>query len=272
MVKKLVLVSLFGAFCCGLRAETQEEIMPLLQHVDLVLFLLEKNTVRMERYGLHELQSSVNVISKELSAEHSVFKIGMTEEKSKARDILWDLSQESRIKIIAGAKRTPKTYYLVFKKIVNPAICLEDCTMMCFDCAVNKTKIEPQDDSNAKPVWNSTLDIVVPVGEEKVAMQLIFNGKIEAACGLFVQNELFQGQIPVVGKLKREEALAQGVLITQKDAQRLFEKAQLLAAPVAASSPSTWSKVKAAFFNSLSTIKDFCKVSWQEVVGCFGAR
>jgi hypothetical protein len=269
MVKKLLLASIITACCVGVRAETQNDAVPLLQQVDLVLFLLERNAVRMERYRLDELQSNVNVISKELSSDHSIFKVSMAEEKSKARLMSWDCSSDGRIKIIAGAKKAPKTYYLMMNKIVNPEVCLEGCTMICFDCVVNRTKVDAQGMPDAKPEWNSTIDVVVPAGDDKVAIQLVFDGKIDAACGMFVQNGLFAGAMPVVGKLKREEALAQGVLVAQEVA--VSRGADVVDSSSIVSAPSVFSTIKTTFFNSLHVIKNFFNVSWQKLVGCFKA-
>lgn len=270
MVKKLVLVLLLSTFFCGVRAETQEDVTPLLQQVDLVVFILERNAVRMERYGLHELQSNNLSISKDISAQHSVFKISMTEEKSKARDMFWDMSSDGCVKIISGAKRTPKNYYLLLKKIMSPDVCMENCTKICFDCAVARAQVVQEDSATAKPEWISTIEIIVPAGEDKVALQLTWNGKIDAACGLFVQHELFEGQTPVLGKLKREEALAQGILVTENEKQRGAQAEQDAVVSDGATSP--WSTAKKALWNALAKIKNLCVVSWQKVVGCCGAH
>jgi hypothetical protein len=216
MTKKCLLGVLLGLLCCG-AVRAQEDLTPLLQQVDLVMFILERNAVRMECYGLHELQANGQMISKKLSKQHTIFKISMTEEKAKARHLLWDVLPESRIKIISGSKRSPKTYYLPLPKVLNLTVALDSCTKICFDCDVLCAKVAMQANADLqKEAWTSTVEIVVPAGDEKAVMQLTWEGKIGAACGLLVQHDVLGNQASVTGKLKREDALAQGILLTEE--------------------------------------------------------
>ncbi len=98
---------------------------------------------------------------------------------------------------------------------------------------------------------------------KKKLLMLMYMAMLGLSCsGIRCSQEPIDGVQSFVDHAKQDS--------TQKDVQIL--EVQPAAIPVAASSPSTWSKVKGTFFNSLSVIKNFCKVSWQKVVGCLSAR
>lgn len=254
MVKKLLLAVLLGGFFSGIGAEESDVMEELLQRVDLVLFLLEQNTVRMERYSLNELQSDINFVSKDLSRKHCVFTMSMTEKDSKPRTIAWDQEQLDRIKILSGNKKAPKTSYLLLEKLIPSDVPLKDFAMVCFDCNVNFSKAPKNEAPTTKADWRSTIDIMMPAGQQELTIQLVVDGRVKAASGLFVQSDLFDKAL-LCGEVKRQEALDLGVLITQEVVQKT---------PAKTVSPSLAGRISSGFTASLDTVARFFNTSWKK--------
>lgn len=266
MVKKLLLAVLLGTFFSGIGAEDRDVMEQLLRRVDLVLFILEQNTVRMERYGLHELQSGVTFISKDLSREHCVFKIGLTEKNSCAPTVTWDQDRVDRIKIVAGKKRT---YHLLLKKLVSANVQLENFEMICFDCVVDSSKTLKKDMPETSADWKSTVNIMVPAGDEGISMQLVVERRVDAACGLFVQNDVFH-DVALCGKIKREEALDLGVLVEVAADAEVVEEAVVAEDTEEVPVPSSvFTRIKSGFVVGLGSVKKFFSTSWQKVWDTF---
>lgn len=265
MVKKLLITLFCLCGAAGARADMQDEIIPLLQRIDLVLFLLEGNTLRMERYGLHEVAAETTIIGPEVSAERTMLKICLTDGPSCAGIVSWDCSCVGQLKIIAGQKRSPQTYFLPLTKIVNQTASVDNCVMLCFDCF-----LEYEQESNDLGVQRkSIVEIVVPIGDAQESMKFVFDGVIDAACGMFVQNDLFQGEVPVCGELNKDLALASGVLVERHGAER---GSSFSVQRDVVSKPSFFDSAKATLLSSLSAIKNFCSTTWQKLWGVVRRR
>ncbi|MFC1845610.1 hypothetical protein ACFLX2_00610 [Candidatus Dependentiae bacterium] len=216
MMRKLLLAALCGGFFLSARADSNEGVKALLEQVDLVLFVLERNSLRMERYGLHELDSEVNILTKDISKDHCLFRIGMTAPGSRAQLISWDQEDAYRLKIIAGRKRTPQVYYLLLDKLIG-VDGLEDPAMIRFDCSVEHSRILKKGQPKVRASWKSLVGISVSAGDEELSTKLVLDGRVDAACGLFVQRELFSDKVVISGRMKGQEAIEKGLLIPDAD-------------------------------------------------------
>ncbi|MCK5633201.1 hypothetical protein KAH94_05595 [bacterium] len=203
-------------WCLFFMAKGQESEVTneLLEHVDVILFVLQRNSLRMERYNLADLDQEINTISKQMSKEHTIFKMSLTSPHSKARLIAWDVNHEACLKIIAGKKRVPIFYHLLLDSIL-PISDVEDqeLALLLFDCSVD-CKVESQEEeSQSKTVRTSFINVIVPVQDSELSMQLVFDGRVDAACGFFVQHDIFECDSPLNGIIKIDEALEKGILI-----------------------------------------------------------
>jgi len=278
MVKKMVLAAvLCGSFFCA-RADEQEDLQMLLKQVDFVLFILERNTVRMERYGLHELNDDVNYLSKDLSKQHCQFKLSLAGKDFRAHSIAWDDEQIGRLKITSGKRREPSMYYLLLSKIFPAHIAVQELPIICFDCVVNHVAANKREDIACKPRTKakskSLVDVIVPFGEGHLSTQLILDGTVRAVCGFFVQHDVFEQDLALSGKVKKEQAFSKGVLVevpAEKKADQ-FDAQEIKAVleQQAEQKESFLGKCKASLLATFLAMKHVVSCSWAKMLACFG--
>ena len=274
MIRKLFLVVVmsFGCFW-GARSEVSDEVEPLLKQIDFVLFILERNTLRMERYGLNELVDDTNYLSKDVSEEHCQFKISLSAPNFRAHSVFWDPDSFCRLKIVSGRKKNPEVYYLPLTKVVPEGVDLDDIALICFDCTVHAQK--KSENSGRK----TSVEVVVSACDGDLSTQLVLDGNVRAACGFFVQHDLFGDNLPLTGKIKREDALAKGILVAngilksdnEKESEIMQEPQEIQVEPevqqeaveevVAPEKKPSW------FIVQLLMIKNFFGNVWTTVMG-----
>ncbi len=218
MMKRSLLIVLLGSlFLADMRADEELDVKQLLARVDLVLFVLKRNTLCMERYRLDELDSEINQISREMSEKHCVFKIKMRGANSRANCVAWDNGELARLKIITSArsgKKNDRAYYLPIDRVIPEEFQTEELALVCFDCAVEHSNLLKTKRGRPRKLWRSRITVAIPAVEGQLSMDLIVDGKVDAACGFFIQNDIFEGGIPLTGKMDMWEAINKGVLVT----------------------------------------------------------
>jgi len=277
MTKNILLTTvLCCSFFCARAAESNEDVQSLLEQVDFVLFVLERNTIRMERYGLHELNDEINYLSKDLSKSHCQFKLSLTGKDFRAYSISWDEEDFSRLKILSGKRREPNIYYLLLSKIFPPAVQLDDLPLICFECVVRHVDERDSETQQIKRIrrgpsrTKSLVDVVVPFGDDCLTTQLILDGSVRSVCGFFVQHDAFGSEIPLSGKIKKEEAFAEGLLVVaDPDEKAATLDAQVVEAVMEAKTGASDS-VGASVFAKLMALKNFFGTTWSKFIGCFG--
>lgn len=213
MIKRLCFVIFLSGFFSMIKGDQEREFQALLERIDLVIFILEENSLRMERYGLHELDSEVNLLSKDISDKHSIFSIKTATPGSKAQLIFWDKEDDHRLKIIAGKKSAQRIYYLLLDKLINRDTDFPDLAMIRFDCAVEHSRLLKNKKQKNNVGWKSLVSVSITTGDDELSTKLILDGKVDAACGLFVQRDLFSDKILYTGLIKGKEAINKGILV-----------------------------------------------------------
>jgi len=279
MVRKILLAAaLCGSFFCAGAGEPEEDLRFLLEQVDFVLFILEGNTIRMERYGLHELNDDVNYLSKKLSKEHCQFNLSLTGEDFRAHSIVWDDESDVRLKITSGKRREQSMYYLLLSKLFSPYVDMENLPFICFDCVVNH--VEGNDTKDASVLFSSKsqskslVDVIVPFGDGHLSTQLILDGVVRSVCGFFVQHDVFEQDLLLSGKVKKEQAFADGILVIasseEKSGELDPEEVQDLLENKGKQAGTFFGKCKAGLFASIIKMKKLINCSWAKVLACFG--
>jgi len=267
MLKKLLAILLISTsfFCLQADDNDTDSMNEMLAQVDLVLFVLQRNTLRMERYSLDQLNNEVNVLSKDISDQHCIFKIRLTSAHSRARFIAWDFERSARLKIIAGKKTVPIMYYLLLEKIIPETVSPEDVSLLLFDCSVEHAKELKAGRRRTVIDWKSNVTVAVPAPDGELLMQLVLDGKVDAACGFFVEHDLFDQGVPIHGKLKIDDALHQGILVKDEPIEEQQLEPEYEIEEGAVQDTSYCSKIK-KYFNSAGKL---CSDSCSKVIGLF---
>jgi len=200
MIKKWLLTFLLCGCFFNLKGLERSEMKQLLDQIGLVLFVLEDNAIRMESYRLSELTQEV---SKEVSDSHCLFTMDMTELNNGPRSLAWDQDTIGCVNIVAGQESAPIIYHFLLDKLVPAVVQSEASTTVYCDCTVTKTK------NSSK----SCVSVSLSSGEDGYAMELVFDGKMDAACGLLVQHDLLENEIALRGKVGMQKALDKGILV-----------------------------------------------------------
>lgn len=261
MIRRILLILILGSslFCTNVRCEQEQknEVQLLLQQIDLVFFVLQRNTLRMERYGLHELESEINNVPKEISAKHCKFKINLASPGFCAHSLSWDEDDLSRLKIVSGKRRAPEICYLLLSKIFSPEVDLDDVSLIFFDCQIDHPEILKGSGSIRKADKRSILSIVIPFGKEELCSKFVFDGTVKAACGFFVQHDLFEHGLSLYGKMKRDDAFEKGFLIAEDTQEILDEEHQEVGGESFAAA-------------KLAAVRKFFGTLWNKISGFFG--
>lgn len=279
MIKKIVFpILLFRSFFCAASYDYSQEIELLLEQVDFVIFVLERNTIRMERYGLHELGDDINYLSKDFSKDHCQFKISLSGKDFRAHSIAWDEVDPSRLRITSGKRKNPTTYFLSLSKIFPEDTSLEDLSIVCFDCVVRHVDEEDKTEISAtKSIKKSFVDIIIPFEDRDLCTQLVLDGSVRAACGFFVNHDVFNKGFSLTGKIKKEDALVEGLLISDNDYNFLVDKQEFMnekdseknniaqEQEVSSDKRSFFRKIK----DGIILIKNYCGSSCSKIISCF---
>ena len=199
-------ISILAVFCIGLilgvNAETDKNVQAS-DKVSFILFTLIENILRMEQYNLSEVKNPQTITKKDVRDKHLVFSIDFTEKGITPRDIHWDDENPGQLHISVGKKSKSKNYTLGLESIFKDTQ-EEDVIAVCFDCNIKNKKVESS--------WKADIDIILPIKIDSADMKLMFDSKVKAACGFFIEHDEFCNLIKIKGELTKQEALKNNVI------------------------------------------------------------
>lgn len=207
MIKKWLLTFLLCGCFFNLKGLERSEMKQLLDQIGFALFVLEDNVIRMESYRLSELTQE---LSKELSSSHCLFTLDMTELSDGPRSLAWDQDTTGCVNIVAGQESAPMIYHFLLDKLVPAVVQSETSTPVYCDCTVTHSNNPGQKTKNSS---KSCVSVSLSSGGDSYTMELVFDGKMDAACGFLVQHDLLENEIALRGKVGMQTALDKGILV-----------------------------------------------------------
>jgi len=253
MTKKWLLTFLLCGCFFNLKGLERSEMKQLLDQIGLVLFILEDNAIRMESYRLSELTQD---LSKEVSDSHCLFTLDMTELSAGPRSLAWDQDTTGCLNIMAGQESAPMIYHFLLDKLVPAVVQLEASTPVYCDCTVAHSNSPGQKITNSS---KSFVSVFLLSGESSYTIELVFDGKMDAACGLLVQHDLLEKEIVLRGKVGMQKALDKGILVMMHKADNAFDR----------NTETFFARIKHILLARLIAVKDFFGASWQKLSNTF---
>jgi len=251
MTKKWLLTFLLCGCFFNLKGLARSEMKQLLDRIGLVLFVLEDNAIRMESYRLSELTKE---LSKEVSDSHCLFTMDMTELSDGPRSLAWDQGITGCMNIVAGQESAPMIYHFLLDKLVPAVVQSEASTPVYCDCTVTHS-----DSPGQKNTSKSCVSVLLSSGEDSYTMELVFDGKMDAACGLLVQHDLLENEIALRGKVGMQKALDKGILVMMNRADNALDS----------NTETFFARIKHMLLARLVAVKDFFSASWQKLSNTF---
>ncbi|MDR3550367.1 MAG: hypothetical protein P4L31_03070 [Candidatus Babeliales bacterium] len=186
----------------------------------LLLFTLEKNVVRIERYCLDELACDVNRVSRQASNSHCLYKLTLSEQGSSVTNIGWNIfgidalvveTQRNKIKsylglswakLIAQGNEQPQDFMraqVTIREIFN----------------VNTAQA---DRANQKVIgWFSSLAIAWGLPSQDLIINLILGRRIQAAAAVVVPNSFIDMALDSCIALNKSDLITMGALVQLKN-------------------------------------------------------
>ncbi|MCX5922893.1 MAG: hypothetical protein NTX86_06230 [Candidatus Dependentiae bacterium] len=216
MIKRqwLVLLLMCLGATVGIKASHNGILECSINQFSLLLFTLEKNVVRIERYGLNELMSEINRFSRHESNEHCIAMLNLGEHRQRVVDIEWSAMNMEDLLVTTIRSKNPIVYALDWSSLVA----YEDAQVQEFMRANARINdVFNIDFSNGGHVdravrWFTSLAVEWGVGDENLTISLIIERKIERVCGAVVPNCFLDdnGDMGVIWK--KDELIDAGVL------------------------------------------------------------
>lgn len=157
----------------------------------LILFTLEKNVVRVERYSLDELAHDVNRLSKKESNSHCRYILHLGERGQQVTNIGWNFSNMKNLMIETMHGKKQIYYALDWAALLAKenekaqGFMRADVTIReVFNVALK----QPRDAQKKGITWLSSLAITWGICSHQLAINLIIEGKVHAACAAIVPN------------------------------------------------------------------------------------
>lgn len=175
------------------------------------ILMLEKNVLRVERYGLHELNEGDNYLTRKTSNAHCSHVLNLGERGMHVSSVALDAAQPSALQVSAYRGKNSVDYMFDWAQLL-----MSDATQVQPAMhAVVKLKEIDQVFAESQEVkrgrWQSSATITWGTSE-KHEMNLVFERGIESAVAVVVPNILCKDVENEIKIMKKNELLEAGLL------------------------------------------------------------
>jgi len=181
----------------------------------LILFTLEKNVVRVERYSLDELAHDVNRLSRNYCNTHCRYILRLGEQGQQVTDIGWNFSDIHNVMIETSRNKKSIYYALDWVSLLAQTNAKAE-NFMRADVSIrevfNVDMKTARETMTRGMTWLSSLAIVWGISSHQLVINLIIEGKVQAVCAAVVPNYFLDDTLEPCVDLKKHELVQAGVL------------------------------------------------------------
>lgn len=182
----------------------------------LILFTLEKNVVRIERYCLDELACDVNRVSRQKSNSHCLYKLTLSKRGQSVTNISWNIFDVENL-IVETQRNKKKSYFGLrwgaliarnnehIQDFMRAEVTIRDI--------FNINTTEADRSATRAISWFSSLAIAWGLPSQGIVINLILGRKIQAVAAAVVPNSFLDATLGDCVELNRSHLISMGVLV-----------------------------------------------------------
>lgn len=181
----------------------------------LILFTLEKNVVRIERYSVDELAHDINRLSRSYCNTHCRYILRLGEQGQQVAHIGWNFSDVHNV-MIETHRNKKQIYYALdwVSLLAQPNAQAEN--FMRTDVKIREVfnvNVKTARETMTRGVtWLSSLAVTWGIASHQLVINLIIEGKVQDACAVIVPNYFLDDTLEGCVDLKKHELINTGVL------------------------------------------------------------
>jgi hypothetical protein len=185
--------------------EPNSNVIPAMS---VVLCVLERNTIYMERYDFADFCQEQISLSKKERSEHCFLEFSLKDRNSSANTIYWSYEGAS-LAIETKNNKLPALYYVDLFSIFNVQdVRFNDGIMVAFCDGV----FVPEHESREPEEKTRVCQLCFDPEEHRLIHTVRFDRSVKSVCGMLIPSSVFDHPLLCDKKLKKEEALQKGFL------------------------------------------------------------
>jgi len=180
------------------------------EQFSLILFTLDRNTVRVEKYTLDEFAPEMNRVSKQSSRTHCFYKLRLGEQGEKVNNIAWNFSDIDNL-IVETSRSSKKIYYALNWRTLVAQAGFTAQDYMRAEANIQEVYNVTSEGSNAVD-WFSSLEVKWGLPTFELRINLRLERRVQAAAAVIVPNYVLEADLYDCNELKRAELFTLGIL------------------------------------------------------------